>query len=194
MKKITFLALHLGFGGAERAIVSEANFLVEKYDVEIICAYKLYEKPAFEVDERVKIKYLSETIKPNKDELKLAFKNRRIVTLLREICVSLQVLYHRKSAMRKAIKVSDADIIISTRYLYHKLLGKHKKLNVITIAQEHNHHNGDKAYVKKMVNSLKDIDYFMPVSRELTDFYAKHLGQSKCKYIPHSLEYMPDEA
>ena len=33
----------------------------------------------------------------------------------------------------------------------------------------------------------------MPVSRELTDFYAKHLGQSKCKYIPHSLEYMPDE-
>lgn len=193
MKKIAFLALHLGFGGAERAIVSEANFLVDKYDVEIICAYKLYEKPAFQVDNRIKINYLSETIKPNKEELKLAIKNKNIVAIIREVCVSLQVLYHRKSAMRKAIKVSDADIIISTRYLYHKLLGKCKKMNVITIAQEHNHHNGNEAYVKKMINSLNNIDYFMPVSRELTDFYAERLGQARCKYIPHSLEYLPDE-
>lgn len=193
VKKIAFLALHLGFGGAEKAIVSEANFLVEKYDVEIICAYKLYEMPAFEVDNRVKIKYLSETIKPNKEELKIAIKKRKIVAILREGFVSLQVLCHRKLSMRRAIKVSDADIIISTRYLYHKLLGTCKKSNVITIAQEHNHHNGDEAYVKKIINSLNNINYFMPVSRELTDFYAERLGQTKCKYIPHSLEYIPDE-
>lgn len=193
MKKITFLALHLGFGGAERAIISEANLLVEKYDVEIICAYKLYEKPAFRVDDRVKIRYLSETIKPNKEALKEAIKSKKIIAILREICVSLQVLYYRKASMKKAIKTSDTNIIISTRYLYHKILGKYSKENVITIAQEHNHHNGDKKYIMKILKSIREIDYFMPVSKELTEFYGQWLGSAKCKYIPHSLEYFPDE-
>jgi hypothetical protein len=43
VKKIAFLALHLGFGGAERAVISEANLLCKFYDVEIISFYKLYD-------------------------------------------------------------------------------------------------------------------------------------------------------
>ena len=35
-KKIVFLALHLSYGGTERAIISEANMLVKRYEVEII--------------------------------------------------------------------------------------------------------------------------------------------------------------
>ena len=36
MKKITFLMLHLGYGGAEQAVIAQANLLVEKYNVEIM--------------------------------------------------------------------------------------------------------------------------------------------------------------
>ena len=54
-KKIVFLALHLSYGGTERAIISEANMLVKRYEVEIISFYHLCDKPAFEVDPRVKI-------------------------------------------------------------------------------------------------------------------------------------------
>ncbi len=192
MKKILFLAMHLGYGGIERAIISEANILVDKYDVEIACAYKLYDKPAFPLDERVKVTYLSETLKPNKDELKAAIHSKNPVAIVREGIMSIRVLHYRKAAMKKAIKQSDANIIISSRYLYNALLAKNKKEGVVTIAQEHNHHNGDEKYINQIANSVQGIDYFMPVSKELTDFYAARVGNVVCKYIPHSLEYMPE--
>ena len=66
MKKITILALHLGYGGVEKSIASVSNILVEKYDVEIISVYKLYDEPVFEIDKRVKITYLLATnLSPN---------------------------------------------------------------------------------------------------------------------------------
>ena len=61
--------LHLGYGGAEQAVIAQANLLVEKYNVEIISFYKLYENPAFEVDPRIEIKYLTENVKPNREEI-----------------------------------------------------------------------------------------------------------------------------
>ena len=39
MKKISILALHLGYGGIEKSIVALANVLSEKYEVEIACSY-----------------------------------------------------------------------------------------------------------------------------------------------------------
>lgn len=193
MKKILFLAMHLGYGGAEKAIVSEANILVEKYDVEIACAYKLYDKPAFPLDERVKVTYLSDSLKPNKEELAAAIREKNIINIFREGWTSLKVLHHRITSIKRVVKTTNADVIISTRQLYHRLLAKHKKNGVITIAQEHNHHNNQQDYVDKMIQDIRGIDYFMPVSQELTDFYADKVGATKCVYIPHSLDYIPNE-
>lgn len=194
MKKILFLALHLGYGGAEKAIIAEANILAEKYDVEIVCVYKLYDKPAFWVDNRVKVRYLLESLKPNKDELRVAIRNKDIPQVIKESWKSLKVLYYRKAKIVQEIKRTDADIIISTRFLYNTVLGKYKKKNIVTIAQEHNHHKNNEKYINRIVKSIENIDYFMPVSQELTDFYAKKAINSKCVYIPHSLEYMPEES
>lgn len=193
MKKILFLAMHLGYGGAEKAIISEANILADKYEVEIVCAYKLYDKPAFPIDERVKVTYLSETLKPNKDELKQAIKEKHLGHILKEAWTSIRVLHYRTACIKKAVQTSDADIIISTRYLYHQILAKNKKPGVITIAQEHNHHNNNEKYIQQMIASVKGIDYFMPVSQELTDFYSDKVGDTVCKYIPHTVDYIPEQ-
>ena len=193
MKKILFLALHLGYGGAERAIISQANILSEKYEVEIACAYKLLDQPAFHLDERVKVNYLSNTLKPNKDKLKEAIKHRAVSDILKEGIKSLKVLHHRTASIKRIIRESDADIIISTRYIYHKLLAKNKKHGVVTIGQEHNHHNDNEKYIQKIVSSVNDLDYFMPASRELTEFYSHQLDKTSCIYIPHSLDDIPEE-
>lgn len=97
--------------------------------------------------------------------------------------------------MIQAIKNCDADIIISTRVLFSNWLGKYGKVSSIKIAQEHNHHNFNEKVIKKTVKSLDKIDYFMPVSKELTDFYDKLLKdkKTKCVYIPHCLDYFPNE-
>ena len=65
MKKISILALHLGYGGIEKCVVNLANTLCEKYIVEIATCYRLYDKSVFDLDERVKVKYLNKDLKPN---------------------------------------------------------------------------------------------------------------------------------
>ena len=90
MKKITFLMLHLGYGGAEQAVIAQANLLVEKYNVEIISFYKLYENPAFEVDPRIEIKYLTENVKPNREEIKKAISAREVGKIVKEGIKSLK--------------------------------------------------------------------------------------------------------
>ena len=44
MKKVSILSLHLGYGGIEKSVAALANMLCEKYEVEIACTYKLFEK------------------------------------------------------------------------------------------------------------------------------------------------------
>ena len=74
MKKVTILSLHLGFGGIEKSIASLANILSGKYDVEIVCTYKVLDKPAFKINDNVVIKYLIND-KPNKEEFRKTCRN-----------------------------------------------------------------------------------------------------------------------
>jgi glycosyltransferase involved in cell wall biosynthesis len=193
MKKITILALHLSTGGVEKSIATLSNMLAKKYEVEIIANYKMQEEPAFKIDNRVKIKYLMPNLKPNGNEFKQALKSFKICKAFKEGIKAIKILYLRKHLMIKEIKNLSCDVAISTRYLYNNILGKYAKTGIIKIAQEHN--DGDKKYVKKIVKSLKNIDYFMPVSNYLTNKYKKELEgkKTKCIYIPHTIENYPNE-
>ncbi|WP_270506897.1 glycosyltransferase family 4 protein [Paraclostridium sordellii] len=196
MEKITILALHLGYGGVEKSIASLSNILVEKYEVEIISVYRLYDKPAFEIDRRVKITYLlDDRLSPNKEEFKEAIKSKNIINISKEGIKSIKILKLKKSKMIKAIKNIDSGIVISTRVEHNELLSRFGKENIIKIAQEHTHHNNDKLFIKRLIESCNNIDYLMPVSRELTEFYDNELKdkKTKCIYIPHSLDYIPKE-
>jgi N-acetylglucosaminyldiphosphoundecaprenol N-acetyl-beta-D-mannosaminyltransferase len=193
MKKITILALHLSTGGVEKSIATLSNMLAKKYEVEIIANYKIQEEPAFKIDNKVKIKYLMSNLKPNGKEFKQALKSFKICKAFKEGIKAIKILYLRKHLMIKEIKNLSCDVAISTRYLYNNILGKYAKPGIIKIAQEHN--DGDKKYVKKIVKSLKNIDYFMPVSKYLTNRYSELLKEkhTKCIYIPHSLSNYTNE-
>ena len=83
MKKVSILALHLGYGGIEKSVAALANMLCKKYEVEIACTYKLFEKSVFPIDDSVKIVYLTD-VKPNKVELKKVIKSKNIVKIFKE--------------------------------------------------------------------------------------------------------------
>ena len=192
MKKIAILALHLNFGGVESSIASQANALCEDYDVEIISTYKMIDQPAFKINDKVKITYLTD-VKPNKEEFKKALKNKKFFTAFKEGLKSLKVLYLKKYTMIDAIKNSDASVIISSRVEIAELLSKYKKQNVITITEEHAHHNNSKKYINRLKKACKGIDYLVCVSKELTNFYAKEIPHTKSVYIPNGLDYTPDK-
>jgi hypothetical protein len=187
-KKIVILALHLGTGGAEKVISNLANLLSENNDVEIISTYKLRNSPAFYISNKVTINYLTTNLEPNKQEIKNALKNFNLIRLVFEAFKSFKILILRKKLMVNAIKNLDCDIVISTRILHNNWVSKYARKDIIKIAQEHNHHNNNQKYIKKLIKSLKNFDYFMPVSRELCDFYSKRINNTKVVYIPNFID------
>ena len=79
MKKISILSLHLGYGGIEKSIVSLANLLSKKYNVEIAVCYKLYDKSVFDLDDSINVKYLNDSsIVPNHKSLKSAIHGKNL--------------------------------------------------------------------------------------------------------------------
>ena len=190
MKKISILSLHLGYGGIEKAVVNLANSLANDYNVEIACSYKLYDEPGFELKSNVKVKYLMGSMKPNRDSIREALSKFNIIKLIKELFYAVKVLHYRKKTMVDYLKNSDSDIIISTRDIFNMWLGKYGNCKK-KIGWEHNHHHGNKKYAKKIVNSVKKLDYLVLVSKDLCNFYSKRTSDCKCIYIPNSIDEIP---
>ena len=190
MKKVTILALHLGYGGVEKYIANLCNIIGYDYNIEIISTYKLYDEPVFKINRNIKIKYLI-NYGPNKLELKKALKNKNIKVLINEFKKAVKTLFLKYKLNIKAIKEIDSDYIITTRYFHNKLVSKYAKKNIIKIATEHNHHNNDKKYVNKVVSSIRGFNYFVAVSKGMYNFYKNRIGKTKCIYIPNVIDYIP---
>lgn len=191
MKKVTILALHLGYGGIENAIATLANLLCEKYEVEILSVYRLYNEPVFKLDDKVKVKYIS-NIKPNKKEMMYYLKKKNFNMLFKGIGLSAQTGWVKYVKTASVLRKLNTDVIISTRTIHNFMVSKFVKKGIRKIAWEHNHHNDNKKYINSLVSSCKKMDYFVPVSKELAEFYKEYLGK-KVFYIPNCLDKIPNK-
>lgn len=193
MKNILFVVLHLGYGGVEQATINEANILSEHFNVSIVSTYKLLDKPAFRLNESVKVMYLLSG-KPNKNQIMSKLRHFRLLGLLSEIIKGIQILYCKKKSIIKYLNHTQYDFIISTRYYYDRILSREYNGNAVLLAREHRHHNNDGRYIKKLCNAVKDFDYFLPVSKESADFYRNELQGEKVKVccLPNFIESIPD--
>ena len=195
MKKIYIFALHLAFGGIEKAIISMANIFCEKYDVEIICVYNMPDSPAFPLDERVKVRYLLDDI-PNRDEWKAAIKRRNPVDIIRESFRSVNILLAKKRELVKAIKEIEDGVIITTRHEDNVLLSKFGADNVFKIAQLHHDHKFESLYVDGFKNKYSRIDTLCMLSPglrdEVIDMMEGKNEHTKVIYMPNFLEHYPE--
>lgn len=187
MKKVSILSLHLNYGGAEKSICALANLLCDKYSVEIACTYKINDEPAFFLDPKIKIKYLTNVV-PNKDKIKKCIKSKNIIKLIKELFYSIKVLYLKKYTMKMYIKNSSSDIIISSRYTFNNLLSKYGKKETLKIGWEHNHPHGNLKFEKKVIKSTKNLDYLVVVSKNLQKLYKDKIKNTKCVYIPNIVD------
>lgn len=192
--KISIYALHLGFGGVEKYVSTIANMLAKEHDVEIVSTYKLQDVPAFYVSPEVKIRYLIEDLKPNKENLKNAVREKRILSVFRELFRSVYILYLKRHRNITSLKSCKSDVIISTRVFHNRLIRKYADKSIVKITGEHNHHNNNKAYIKAVIESCKGFDYFIPISRELCMFYKSDMDRIgvKTRYIRFCIDDNPD--
>ncbi len=212
-KKVVILSLHLGYGGIEKSIAALANILVEKYDVEIVCIYKLQPKPAFEISDKVKIKYLINSniakrvenykiLLSNKQFKKLFkklyndyFKKLKFLTFFKDLFSSITIYIKRTQTMKKYLRKTNANIIISTRTFLNELSSNYAPINTFKIGWEHNHYHDNMKYAIDVIRSVKKLDYFVLVSNNLYNFYNEKLKDTKCRclFIPNILDKVPKE-
>lgn len=196
MKKISILSLHLGYGGIEKSVVGLANILCSRYEVEIAVSYKLYDNSAFQLDKRVKVIYLNDSkIKPNHETLRLAFKNKNIFKIFKEVSYAFKVLKFRKKTMVNYISNCTSDIVISTRDIFNYWLSDYGREEIFKIGWEHNHYHDNYKYAENIVRSARKLDCLVLVSNDLEKFYNERLKNSNCftKFIPNSIDEIPSK-
>ncbi|MBR1376791.1 MAG: glycosyltransferase [Bacilli bacterium] len=206
MKKLTILCLHMGYGGAENAIASLANNLCNKYDIEIVSVYKLYDKEAYTLDKKINVTYLMETdIALRTDTYKKLLRSHKIFKLFKVLLRDYKInifrlakdtidsyinVKNKKRLMINYIKNMNTDIVLSTRLEYNYYLSEYQP-KAYKVAWEHNH--GDIKYIREVIKSCNGVDRLVVVSKGLYDIYTSETNDLKISYIPNVLDELPDK-
>lgn len=187
MKKITFLMLHLNYGGIEKQVTTLANNLVDNYEIEIISLYDILGKSFYNLDERIKIRYIL-PYGPNKKELKDSLSKAKVLTFFREFVKTLKIIYTKYFGIRKITNKIKTDILVSTRIEFSKQI---KRSDILTISQEHSYIN-TKKYASKVRKSFKNINYLIVMTKEASKVYEEWLQNNsrrpKIVVIPNMIK------
>ena len=196
MKDIKIIALHLAYGGVEKAICNMANMFIEQYPVEIICVYKMPFSPAYQLDERVKIRYLSNVI-PNKNDFFDAVHSKNLIRLIKEGIKSLRILHIKKKVIINLARELHDCIIITTRNEDTVVFNKYGHSDTYRIAQLHHDHCYDKKLVHDFRHHYNNFDLFVLLCEQLceeTKSIMKGYNQhTKCVVVPNFIENLPVE-
>lgn len=184
--EVAIYALHLNYGGVERNITNLANILSNIYNVTIYSVYNLG-TPAFKLNKNVKVKYLTNNIKPNGKEFKDALNNKKIIKSFFIGLKSLKILYLKHTSLCKSLTNCNSEIIISTRIDFTQKLIKYNAFNNIKISHEHIYHNNNLTYLNELRKVLKHVDYLMPSSRYLSEYYKSLYPEYSDKIIQNKM-------
>ena len=187
MKKITFLMLHLNYGGLEKQTVTLINELAKQntFEIEIISVYDILGKSFYDIDSRVKIKYLI-PYGPNKREIKECISNRKYIRLVKELFKGISIVARKYSLMSREISKLKTDYIFSTRIEFSKLI---KRRDTINISQEHSYIDDEK-YIKKVEESFNYIDHLVVMTDKARQNYCNWIDNKKVNVvvIPNMIE------
>ncbi|MDF2865551.1 MAG: hypothetical protein K0R72_360 [Clostridia bacterium] len=187
MKKITFLMLHLNYGGLEKQTVTLINELAkqEDFQIDIISVYNILGKSFYDLDSKVKIKYLI-PYGPNKKEIKECLNAKRYFKLVKESFKGIKILFLKYNLMKKEISKIKSDYIFSTRIEFSKLI---KRTDTINISQEHSYIDNED-YIKRVGKSFNYIDYLVVMTDKAKENYDGWIINNKTKVvvIPNMIE------
>lgn len=192
--KISFLLLHLGYGGIETAVINTANSLCDKYDVELVSFYKLNKNQTNKINDKVGIRYLYEG-EPNREQFLSNLKKRNVIGIFREGIKAVNILIKKKVLVIRFIIHCDSKYIVSTRWEFNTLLSKYGNNYSVKIAEEHHYHNNDKKYLNTIKNKYGNIDYLFALTKTLEKDYKeilKNNHHTKVILMPNMLYEIPN--
>lgn len=191
MKKITFLMLHLNYGGLEKQTITLINELAKtnKYEIEIISVYDLLDSKSFyEINPKVKVRFLA-NFGPHHQAFYDALHNFRLIKLIKESFVMIKCGIYKTKVLKECIKNLDTDVIVSSRIEFSKLIERTDTLN---ISQEHSYINTPK-YIKKVKKCFKNIDSIVVMTNSAKKEYEMWLANSNSNAKVYNISNMIDK-
>lgn len=188
MKKITFLMLHLNYGGLEKQTITLVNELAKtgNYDITIISVYDmLHGKSFYDIDSSVKVEFLS-NFGPHHKEFYSSIKHFNIPKFIKEAIVMIKCGIYKSKVLKKKIKELDTDVIISSRIEFSKLIDRRDTLN---ISQEHSYITTSK-YISKVKKCFKNIDSIVVMTKKAKEDYEKWLKDSNSQAKVYNISNM----
>lgn len=188
MKKITFLLLHLNYGGLEKQTITLINELSRtgKYDIKILSVYDLLDgKSFYNIDSKVKVEFLS-NFGPHHKEFFDALRNFKILKFFKEAYIMIKCGIYKTIKLKKYIKYLDTDIIVSSRIEFSKQI---KRRDTLNISQEHSY-IATKKYIKKVKKYFKNIDDIVVMTKRAKKDYENWLKDSNSKARVHNISNM----
>ena len=196
MKSLHIFALHLAYGGVEKAISEFSGIMAEKYEVTIHSVYKMPDSPAYPIDSRVKIQYLLDDI-PNRREFKAALTAKNLLLILKEGLRSVRILHGKRAELIRAIRGIEDGIIVTTRDEHNVLLSKYGRPGVKKVAQFHEDHDFRKMIVRHFKYNYDNIDLLALLSpkmvREVREMMKDTNHHTKVAYVPNFMKTTPQE-
>ena len=193
-KQVNIIALHLGTGGVEKAIISMANLFAECCDVRLYSVYKMPGGPVMPVDERVSVRYLLRDV-PNRDEWHAAIRRRDAKVFWRESRRALRILTGKRRAVRKIIRNVTEGVLITTRHEDNLPLSKYGAKQVLKIGQLHHDHNFEKKYLRGFRYGYRNLDVLCLLTPQLVEEAAQVMkgynSHTRLVYMPNFLERYP---
>lgn len=195
MKKLTFLMLHLNYGGLEKQTITLINELAktEKYQITIVSVYDLLEgKSFYDIDKSVKVEFLS-NFGPHHKEFFYALKHFKVLKFLKEAYIMIKCGIYKSIVLKNYIKKLDTDVIISSRIELSKQI---KRRDTLNLSQEHSYITTPK-YIKKVKKYFKNIDGIVVMTKKARNEYESWLkdsnSQAKVYNISNMIERKNDD-
>ncbi|MFI5934642.1 stealth conserved region 3 domain-containing protein [Actinoplanes sp. NPDC051494] len=143
--KITFLLNTAdAMGGTERAIFTQAEYLVREHQVEVISVFRTSTERFFSVDPRIRIRYLVDntgsTPRPVRDNDLSAEQCAALVAAESRIVQQRwEKTFHRLAdlELERAMRELDTDVLVSSSPALMAATTTLSKPNVVTVHQEH---------------------------------------------------------
>lgn len=193
MKKITVFALHLGVGGIEKYTSTLCGILENDYKVNIICTYRVSDKPVFDFSDKIKISYLIDG-KPDDVSIKKLVKKFKIIKIVKEFFRRVKNHYFERTLNIKAIRTLKSDYVITTRLFHSELVSKYLNHNKIkSVMTDHNYHQNNIKYINRIIKAADKFEKFVVCTKDLFDSYASKLPNTESIYMPNSLDNISDK-
>lgn len=173
MKKITFLLLHLNYGGLEKQVTTLANELAKSYDVELVVLYDLLNgKSFYKLNDNIKVKFVLKYGPIKAKQLKEMLKKIKIIELFKSLAKDIKLIFTKYFGVRKIVNKMKTDVLISSRIEFSRQI---KRRDILTISQEHSYVDTP-SYVKKVKKSFKNIKYLVVMTDKAKENYQKWLN------------------